>query len=116
MSTTPPPTSCTCGASLEEDALHFFSCKLLKRRQVTDRHNRIASTLKTLANLGGFGCILEPALYDHVPGANRKRPDVEFLTLSGSVFGDVTVRNPAAPSALNNRSSYATSIAAAESS
>ena len=110
-----PTSTCTCGASVADDKLHFFSCKLLKRRQVTDRHNRIASTLKTLADLGGFGCILEPAIYDRVPGATRKRPDVEFLSPTGSLFGDVTVCNPAAPSRIERRMNYATSIAAVES-
>ena len=42
------------GASVADDKLHFFTCKLLMRRQVTDRNNRIALTLKIFADLGRF--------------------------------------------------------------
>ena len=75
----------------------------------------MATTLKSLADLGGFGCILEPVVYDRTALVARKRPDVEFLTRSGSIFGDVTVQNPVTPSRIRALLPFKTSVAAAAS-
>src|SRR5689334_20473450 len=35
------PQKCSCGAVLGDDPQHFFSCRLLKRKAMTQRHDSI---------------------------------------------------------------------------
>jgi hypothetical protein len=76
---------CICGASLNEDTAHFHSCIQLKGA-VTARHNRL---VVFLANVQ----------VEYRPfGEKRVRPDLLVVLPEVSLFVDVVVSHPAAPS------------------
>ena len=65
------PATCSCDAKLAEDSQHFFSCRHLKRKAMTVRHDAIVRLLRDTFHQVGAVVHVEPRIYD----TERKRPD-----------------------------------------
>jgi len=88
------PPKCSCKAELKSDAQHFFSCKLLKRKAMTVRHDSIVRLLRDLFHKVTAVVHVEPRLYD----VKRIRPDLDILLSNQALMLDVAVTHPGAPS------------------
>jgi hypothetical protein len=87
------PDTCTCTANLAGDSQHFFSCKKLKRKAMTVRHDAIVRLLRDAFHHVGAVVHVEPRLYD----TERVRPDLDILLPDQNVMIDVAVTHPGAP-------------------
>jgi hypothetical protein len=88
------PAKCSCGAVLREDPQHFFSCRLLKRKAMTQRHDSIVRLLRDLFHKVGAVVLVEPRIYD----TKRVRPDLDILLPDQNLILDVAVTHPTAMS------------------
>src|SRR3569623_1798397 len=81
------PDVCSCKAKLADDSQHFFSCKKLKRKAMTVRHDAIVRLLRAAFHHVGAVVHVEPRLYD----TERVRPDLDILLPDQNVMLDVAV-------------------------
>jgi len=88
------PQKCSCDAKLGEDPQHFFSCRHLRRKAMTQRHDSIVRILRDLFHKVGAVVHVEPRLYD----TKRVRPDLDILLPDQNLMLDVAVTHPGAPS------------------
>ena len=88
------PAKCSCGAVLGDDPQHFFSCRLLKRKAMTQRHDSIVRLLRDLFYKVGAVVHVEPRIYD----TKRVRPDLDILLPDQNLMLDVAITHPGAPS------------------
>jgi len=91
------PRRCVCNSSFD-DPLHFYSW-LLKRKEITVRHDAIVRLLARWFRVAGAVVHVEPRVFDTV----RLRPDLEVILPDGVLLVDVTVVHPASPSNLVTR-------------
>ena len=88
------PPKCFCHAALKDDPQHFLSCKLLKRRAMTVRHDSVVRLLRDFFHHAGALVHIEPRIYE----TKRFRPDLDILLADANIMIDVGITNPCAPS------------------
>src|SRR3569623_1369726 len=93
------PDVCSCKAKLADDSQHFFSCKKLKRKAMTVRHDAFVRLLRDAFHHVGAVVHVEPRLYD----TERVRPDLDILLPDQNVMLDVAVTHPGAPCRKSDR-------------
>lgn len=86
---------CVCGANLRQHPLHFLSCSTL-RPLATARHDRLLQILARTGRQCGTTVQVEPSL--GASSDDGARADGHFFFTSVTVFIDVSVVHPAAPS------------------
>jgi hypothetical protein len=78
---------------------HHFSCRKLKRKEVTFRHDLIVNTVLRLARDAGYATHREPRVIDDLNASSQ--PDATLYSLHSNrppVFIDVSVTHPCAES------------------
>ena len=90
-------SQCACKDDPFNDAVtHFMTCPVLRRREVTDRHDYIKFVLADLARNAGMHVKVEPLTYEN----SAKRPDIMISMEAKSYYLDVSVAHPLALSTL----------------
>ena len=80
---------------LATDKYHYLSCRALKSRELTDRHNAIVTILQRFFHYAGAMTRIEPA---SLTGASRIRPDLSVVIPGHHYLIDVRVTHPLCPS------------------
>jgi hypothetical protein len=89
------PDTCRCGSSiLPPFSSHFHSCHLMRRREVTARHDLLVQSVARLARSVGCTVTVEPR---PITGQSI-RPDLKIVGSTGSLMVDVSVAHPLASS------------------
>jgi len=79
---------------LATDKYHHLSCRALKSRELTDRHNAIIRVLQRFFHYAGAMTRIEPA---SLTGASRVRPDLSVVIPGHHYLIDVRVTHPLCP-------------------
>ena len=80
---------------LATDKYHYLSCRALKSRDLTDRHDAIVIVLQRFFHYAGAMTRIEPA---SLTGASRMRPDLSLVIPGHHYLTDVRVTHPLCPS------------------
>lgn len=88
------PRNCACGTEISTDYSHFLSCKLLRRRSMTVRHDWLVHLLAKFFRSLGAVVHIEPRIFD----VDRVRPDLDIMFPTIRILSDITVVHPASPS------------------
>jgi hypothetical protein len=94
-------SDCTCnakGCNQVENPEHFLSCQMLRRNQMTTRHDTIRESLAGIARLVGCVTETEPVM---LHGKTNDHPDIFIVAGQQQFYVDVTVRSPICPSLLS---------------
>ena len=78
---------------------HHFSCRQLKRKEITFRHDLIVNTVLRIARDAGYATHREPRIIDDLQTSTQ--PDATLYSLHSNrqpIFIDVSVTHPCAPS------------------
>ena len=78
---------------------HHFSCRQLKRKEITFRHDLIVNTVLRIARDAGYATHREPRIIDDLQTSSQ--PDATLYSLHSNrqpIFVDVSVTHPCAPS------------------